>query len=456
MEDLRKTKLINLGAERLAQALLDLTEFYQGMDETIEDLISTPVEYAEKFKGKLEALKESDEYFDWLHIKPFIFYLKNLLADLKVRIKDPLLGLDLVSKFYEFDGVILEMCEDIEENVIEIFKTEAKDLFIYYSLLCEDKEKVASIIVNLNKKDYLLTRQALIECVSQCLPKEMVSKIIDTFITLIDNTTDEDDINHYSWVLIPLAKQVNDGELFEKESLRGCEQLSYFSLFEAAKLYYNSGEYNKAYKRILDSKKTSSFRGLRGFQARETNDLLAKIYRKQGKREELIELLFDNFNYYPSLETLNEVVAVVGEEQREEIISNKVSELLLDENYTATHAYFMLRVGRIDDGEAYIKSNYKKTNSGYYLSSQSIIKILENEGRDLTASLLYREMLLSILEAGRIYAYDDGADYLKRLDILNVSIFDWENFINHEDFYKEIREKHGRKWKFWSAYRSRV
>ena len=117
----------------------------------------------------------------------------------------------------------------------------------------------------------------------------------------------------------------------------------------------------------MDSKKTSSFRGLRGLQARETNDLLAKIHRKQGKREELIELLFDNFNYYPSLETLNEVVAVVGEEEREKIISNKVSELLLNEDYTATHAYFMLTVGRIDDGEAYIKSNYKKTKSGYYL-----------------------------------------------------------------------------------------
>ena len=77
---------------------------------------------------------------------------------------DPLTGVELVAAFYEADNTIFEMCDDSSGNIGDVFRYDAKELFVDYASRCTDKEKIADIILKINKKDNYGIRDTLIDC----------------------------------------------------------------------------------------------------------------------------------------------------------------------------------------------------------------------------------------------------------------------------------------------------
>jgi hypothetical protein len=65
MDESRRQKLIDLGAETLAEALLGLAVHSDTVDDLIERLIATPAENIQQFKRKLSSLKRSRRFVDW-------------------------------------------------------------------------------------------------------------------------------------------------------------------------------------------------------------------------------------------------------------------------------------------------------------------------------------------------------------------------------------------------------
>ncbi len=103
MGDSRKQKLIVLGAETLAEALLDIAVHSDAVDDLVEHLISTPKENVQRFKKKFASLKRLRRFVDWRSSSVFSRELEMLLQDLKAGVTDPLTGVELVAKFYETD-----------------------------------------------------------------------------------------------------------------------------------------------------------------------------------------------------------------------------------------------------------------------------------------------------------------------------------------------------------------
>ncbi len=68
------------------------------------------------------------------------------------------------------------------------------------------------------------------------------------------------------------------------------------------------------------------------------------------------------------------------------------------------------------------------------------------------ASMIFRSLLISILERGYTKAYPHGIRYLKKLDKLSIFVTDWKDFNHHEAFKEQIIQAHGRKRSFWSKY----
>jgi hypothetical protein len=65
MADSRKQKMIALGAEALADTLLNLAVHSDEADDLIEQLIATPKENVQRFKNKIFNLKKSRRFVDW-------------------------------------------------------------------------------------------------------------------------------------------------------------------------------------------------------------------------------------------------------------------------------------------------------------------------------------------------------------------------------------------------------
>ncbi len=446
MNNDRKQKLIDLGAESLAEVLLDLAVHSDEADDLIERLIATPKENVQRFKKKLFSLKRSKRFIDWRGAAGFARELEMLLQDVKAGVDDPLTGVDLVAAFYEADNTIFEMCDDSGGDIGDVFRYDAKELFVTFASRCADKETIADIILKLNQKDDYGIRDILIDCASECLPESVLRTMITTLQGLAGKENDDYGKRHYLMLIESLARQIKDAELFEKTRIASWGKLSTAALIDIARVYLESGNVETAHSWLKKIPEGETF------QAYERDELLREIYQEQGDSGKLTDILFQKFKSYHSTDTLQALLDVIGNDRRDEVIRDEVALILEGHAFRESDADFLIAIGRVDEAEEYLLKRADQLNGEYYGSLLSLAETMESGNRYLVASLIYRSLLLSILKRGYLKAYPHGVRYLKKLDKLSESITDWKNNNNHGAFKEQIIQAHGRKRSFWSKY----
>ena len=442
----RKQKLIGLGADALADALLDLAAHSEEADDLIEQLIATPKENVQRFKKKLSDLKHSRRFIDWRGAAGFVRELEMLLQDLKSGVDDPLSGVELVAAFYEADNTIFEMCDDSSGNIGDVFRYDAKELFVDYASRCSGKDKVAEIILKVNQKDNYGIRDTLIDCAGECLPEKVIRAMIATLQKWADKEKDEYGKRHQLRSIESLARQIKDAKLFEKTRIASWGKLSTAALIDIARVYLESGDVETAHSWLKKIPEGETF------QAYERDELLEEIYQKQGDSERLTELLYQKFKSYHSTDTLQALLNVIGHDKRDEVVADEVAQILESSALRESDAEFLISIGKIGEAEEYLLGRADQLDGNHYGSLLSLVEVMESENRHLAASLIYRSLLMSILERGYTKAYPHGIRYLNKLDKLAVNISDWKKFNHHEAFKEQIIQAHGRKRSFWSKY----
>lgn len=441
-----KQKLITLGAEALADALLNLAVHSDEADDLIEQLIATPKENVQRFKQKLSGLKRRKRFISWRESGSFARELEMLLQDLKAGVDDPLTGIELVAAFYEADNTIFEMCDDSNGNIGDVFRYDAKKLFVDYASHCDNKEKIADIILKVNQKDNYGIRDTLMDCAGECLPEETVRTMITTLQEWADKEKDEYGKRHHLRSIESLAQQIKDAKLFEKTRIASWGKLNSAALIDIAKVYLESGDIATAYSWLKKIPEGETY------QAYERDKLLEEIYQKQGDSEKLTELLFHKFRSYRSTDTLQALLNLIGHDKRNEVVADEVEQILKADRLRESDAEFLITVGKIDEAEKYLLKRADQLNGNHYGGLLSLAEAMDAENRHLVTSLMYRSLLISILERGYTKAYPHGMRYLKKLDKLSTGISDWKEFKHHEAFKAQIIEDHGRKRSFWSKY----
>lgn len=102
--------------------------------------------------------------------------------------------------------------------------------------------------------------------------------------------------------------------------------------------------------------------------------------------------------------------------------------------------------------ESYLKAHTEQLNGDHYQFLLPLAETFASLARPLTASLLYRALLDSILRRGRTTTYGHGAHYLRKLDLLAKTVSDWRDIEPHTVYVEQLRQTHGRKTSFWSRY----
>jgi len=441
-----KQKLIDLGSETLAEALLSLAAHSDEADDLIEQLIATPKENVQRFKDKLAALKHSRRFIHWRGSAEFSRELEMLLQDLKAGVADPLTGVEQVASFYKADTTVFEMCDDSSGTIGDVFRYTAKELFVDYASQCADKKRIADIILKLNQKDNYGIRDTLIDCAGECLGEPVIRTMIATLQKRADKENDEYGKRHHLMLIESLARQIKDAKLFEKTRIASWGTLSAAAYIDIARVYLEGGDIETAHSWLKKIPAGESF------QAYERDQLLLEIYRKQGNTEKLTDLLYRKFRDHHCIDTLQALVDVIGHDKRDEVVADEVVQILESSTFRESDAEFLIATGRIDEAEAYLLHRAGQFDGSYYGSLLPLVEVLESKKRPLVASLLYRSLLVSILERGYTKAYSHGVRYLKKLDILAMAITDWKDHDHHEAFKARIRQDHGRKRSFWSKY----
>jgi hypothetical protein len=326
------------------------------------------------------------------------------------------------------------MCDDSSGNIGDVFRYDAKELFVDYASRCREKEK----------KDNYGIRDTLIDCAGECLPEPVIRTMIGTLQKWIDKEKDAYGKRHHLMMIESLARQIKDAELFEKTCIASWRKLSSAALIDIARVYLESGDVETAYSRLKKIPEGETY------QAYQRDNLLEEIYKKQENTEHLSELLHQKFRTYHSTDTMQALLDEIGHDKGEEVVADEVAQILKTDRFRESDAEFLIAIGKIDEAEAYLLGRADQVDGDCYDSVLALAEAMEGENRHLVASLMYRSLLVSILERGYTKAYPHGIRYLRKLDKLSAFVTDWKNFNHHEAFIEQIIQAHGRKRSFSS------
>jgi len=229
--------------------------------------------------------------------------------------------------------------------------------------------------------------------------EDVIRTMIATLQKRADKEKDEYGKRHHLRSIESLARQIKDAKLFEKTRIASWGKLSTAALIDIAGVYLESGDVETAHSWLKKIPEGETF------QAYERDKLLEEIYHKQGDSEKLTELLFQKFRSHHSTDTLQALLDVIGHDKRDDVISDETRQILKTERLRESDAEFLISIGKIDEAEQYLLGLADQLNGDHYGSLLSLAEAMEAENRNLAASLMFRSLLVSILERGYTKAY---------------------------------------------------
>lgn len=441
-----KQRLVDLGAEPLADALIELERHTEIASHIIQNLIASADEKLARFNHTLDRLKRSDTFYDWRETSGFAAELEMLLRDLKTAEPEPLTGLKCVAGFFKLDESILSRCDDSDGTVGQVFQYDARELLIEFATACRDTEAVLDSVIQLADQDEFGVRQSVFDHIGECLPEPAVRQLIETFQRKADARKDVYKKRHFLNIIESLAEQICDARLFEETRIASWGELSTAAYIDIARVYLAAGDIATARDRlekIADNDRLKSF---------ECDILWKKIYQMTGETDQLVRLLNRAFQSSRSVATFNALLDVIGHDRRDDIVVREIPLIFNAKTLENTDLAFLLDTGRTDDAERYLLERAGDLNGDLYYTLRPIAETFEAADKYLAATLIYRCLLVSILERGYAKAYPHGVRYLENLDALSRHINDWAPFESHQAFKDRIGVDHKRKRSFWSKY----
>ncbi|MFA5354514.1 MAG: DUF6880 family protein [Thermodesulfovibrionales bacterium] len=358
MNEDKRNRLTALGAETLAEALLDLAVRSEAAEDLVERLIATPEERVKQFKSKLAGLRRMRRFVGRGDSATFAQELRSLLDSLRTGIDDPRKGVELVEAFYESDDALFNHCDDSDGHIGDLFRYDARRLFVQYASRCEDKKWLADIVLKLNQKDAYGIRDTLINCAAEYLPEEVMRGLIDRLWELESQSTKG--LPHWHFEIESLALQLRDAPLFEKARRAANPALSIASCTDISRAYLESGDAVTALSWLERIPSTETY------MDDERDHLLMAIHEKTGNRGKLTETAWRIFYRRRSIDTLKALLEVIGADKKEKVVDDEVRQILQSEMLSYTDAEFLITAGRMKDAEQYILGRTDQLNGNLY------------------------------------------------------------------------------------------
>jgi hypothetical protein len=443
----KRNQLIKLGAEVLADILLSISETSPEADDVVKRLLATPDQNIKRYKDKLTSLKRGRSFISWGESATFVSQLHQLLSDLEAGAIDPCLGVELIGRFFEADAHIYERCDDSNGEIGDVFRYTAADLFVSFASRCENKQKIADLVISLNQKDDYGIRDCLFERCSEFLPESNLRTLVQQLWAIIGTEKVGYQISNWHSAVQLLAKQLKDASLFEKSRLAiGTPSVADWA--DIAKVYLACGDPKIALSRLQQIADNETF------MLNERLQLLLEIYHQLGDRESETEIAWQLFKNHRSEITLNQLLDVIGHEHQKDVIDGEIALIFQGPRLLYTDADFLLSLMRIDELEDYLFQRIDQLDGNLYYSLLPLAEAFEKSSKPLISSLIYRALIDSILARALSKYYHHAVKYLKKLDQLASSIRDWRTWPSHSAYLASMREVHKRKSALWSKYQA--
>ncbi len=433
-----RQRLIALGVEAVADALLGLAERSEAADAVVQRLVATPEENVQRFKAKLAGLKRGRRFIPWGEAEGLARQLEDMLHDLASNVDDPCQGAELVMSFYTTDNGTLGRCDDSSGFVGDVYRLEAADLFVGYASRCEKKERLAKRALKLVADDGYGVRDAILHRAVEYLPENIIRKhLIAPLEEQAESVQDEFEGRACFHLIESLALQLKDAPLFEKTRIASWGEPNGPACLSIARAYLDSGDARTALTWV------ERFPSEERFRAYERDQLLLEIHGRLGNRAQQEEAAWRLFRRHRSTETLNDLLSVIGEERRADIVADEVTAILDVPNLSESDAWFLIENNHMEEADTYLIERAEQLDGANYWLLLELVEPFEATGRQLAVTAIYRALLDSVLERGYTKAYSHAARYLKALDRIAETVEEWRGLVAHDTYAAQLRERHG-------------
>lgn len=401
------------------------------------------------FKSQLTAIKRRSQFLYGRGTASFADDLSAVLLNLQDELNDPRKGVELVAEFFRSDDALFNMCDDSDGALGEVFTTHARDLFVRYASACDDKTWLGNLVLDLQHGNDYGVRDCLIDAAVQYLPAINIRDLIEQLWTLARR--EKADYRQRSWLFLieSLARQLHDPALYEQAVRTAQPTISIAGCIDIAEVYFESGDATTA---LMWLKKVPL---KNEFEADKRDSLLLAVYRTLGDSKAAAETAWRIFRRSRHEMTFEQLVEVIGDTDRRRLLDDEAKLILRSHGLSYTDAEFLIWCGKLDEAEEYLLGRWKNVDGNEYYSILPLAETMESEERFLTATVLYRSLLESILLRAISKYYHHGVRYLRKLDDLAPLVDNWRTFPPHDVYLQKLLDKHQRKSSFWGRYEAR-
>jgi hypothetical protein len=402
------------------------------------------------FKKRLAAFKRR-KFKPYGYSSKYAAELAEALQGLEGAEDDPKGAITALLAFFTADQIILNQCDDSNGSIGDVFRINAADLFVRFATRCDDKQWIIEQLLPLLDNEPFDFRCMLFKDMAVFMPEPIMRQAVTRLWELFE-LNGRNDLSSFIFALEYLAWQLKDPALLieviscKNATRRTGHDLPVAYIIDIALLYFQCDDLANARSWIERIPVTESFK------KKERDALMAAIYKKLGDTEALTQTMWRMYRADRGLDSLNRLIAVVGESEREGIVKQAIADIMRGKEFKGEDAHYLFELGRIDYVERYIIKHAKNIEGDFYWIPLNLIDDLKPHNKPLATSVLYRALLDSILVRAKSVIYHHGVSYLKKLEKLAPTISDWQGLPDHTAYFAAVRVQHKQKSSFWRQY----
>lgn len=435
--------------------LLDLLNTVYGLNDLVDRYIDQAAAKADdslkkQLLSQITSIKRGRKFIDYSESIKFSSKLSILLDGLKILLEQhPLEAFEVADKFMASADSIFARADDSSGTISDIYFAGVQ-LWILAAIEMRKSGRsqidwVDRVLYYFNNNDYGIY-DGLLPSSAGLLTKTELQQLARRFEnetkTALEKTpssTYNEAAAHAGIGLGSVAKALEDPTLYERSILISSPQPNELQKESLAKFCLTCQQPERALT-WLQGDWSLRFAGSR-------TRLLEACYQQLGQDDKIRELHRGQFRQYPSWETLKPLLAVVDQEEKQDILAKARAQA----QALATLQDALTLLLNLEDTTAAADVVEQRHQELCRISYERLLKWAKqfNNEHPFAAMLCYRALLNDILDQGRSTAYQHAARYFKALLALDERI---NNYRDHPDAQQHIRllqDKHWRKHSFW-------
>lgn len=449
-KELTITQLIPLGSTKLAEILLELANADSNIEKRLERVllsVASPKKLATSLKKQIISLAKSKRFYDYYQSDEYAKKLKAIRTSIVLDLLpfDPYLSAEVIEEFLKNSKNIIEKADDSSGICQMVLHSLAEDLALSYQKMTKiNLNEIAKMIFDLSINDPYGFTNNMVKYFDSTLGINGLNKLEELVKNELKNEpeTKPFELRLKKLRLISLLEDIADGLCDADKYIEACKLNDRFLHFGC-----------KIAKRLLDANRPEeALEWLEkddSHNAMERANLKIIALVKLGRTKEAQDLRWQEFSN--SLYEIYYVDFLDNEKaENREKYKKKAIEIALNHSNIYAGLNFLMWLNEEKLLRELISNRISEIDGSHYNNLRKIAQFLLTAAEPEAAALLYRAMVISVLEkaVSKYYPYAI-ADYIKAK---NCS----DNFKgkldipNHEEFNRKLLEKHGKKTSFWN------